>query len=408
MGGVSIREVQEMDACDPLAAIRQRFDLPVGISYFDGHSLGPLAANARSRVDQVVAEEWGVRLIRSWNEANWIHAPQRIGAKIAPIIGAQADEVIVADSTSVNLFKLIVSAARVSNRPTILTEAGNFHTDVYIAAAAADLSGLRFEAVERSDLPQRISSDTNLVVLTHVHFRDSSRFDMEALTSAARTAGATMIWDLSHSAGAVPLRLNEDGVELAVGCGYKYLNGGPGAPAFLYVARHLQERLISPLAGWMGHVAPFEFANQYEPASGIDRFLAGTPPILSMAALEAGVEAFDGIELDQLWAKSAAMFDLFVALADERCPELECISPRGAEQRGSHIAFRHPRAFQVCQALIEEGVIGDFRAPDVIRFGLTPLYLGLKDVWHAVAQCEEILSTGKWQDERFQSRSKVT
>jgi kynureninase len=401
-------DVQAKDISDPLGSFRGRFHLPEGLSYFDGHSLGALPLQASPAIQDVVQQQWGERLIRSWNEAGWIDAPQRIGAKIAPIIGAEPDEVIVADSTSVNLFKLVVAAAKLSDRPTILTEAGNFHTDLYIAAAAANLLGLRFESVERSAIPRRIDSDTNLVLLTHVHFRNSERFDMHELTSSARKAGAKVIWDLSHSAGAVPLRLAEEGVELAVGCGYKYLNGGPGAPSFLYVARHLQERLSSPLPGWMGHSAPFDFLDEYEPATGVSRFLAGTPPILSMAGLEAGVETFAGCDMDQIWAKSAALFELFASLAEERCPELECITPSGASQRGSHIAFRHPSAGQLCQALIEVGTIGDFRAPDVIRFGLTPLYLRFADVWHAVEQCASILHTERWREDRFQVRAKVT
>ncbi len=401
-------DVQALDASDALRSFRGRFRLPEGVSYFDGHSLGPLPVKSVPTVHQLVEQQWGERLIRSWNEAGWIDAPQRIGAKIAPIIGARADEVIVADSTSVNLFKLLVAAAKLSERSTILTEAGNFHTDVYIAAAAANLMGLRFEAVERSELPGRIGSDTNLVVLTHVHFKNSERYNLKNLTSAARDAGARVIWDLSHSAGAVPLRLSEDGVELAVGCGYKYLNGGPGAPAFLYVARHLQERLASPLPGWMGHSAPFDFLDDYQPAPGMSRFLAGTPPILSMAGLETGVETFQGADMDEVWAKSTGLFDLFRQLANQHCPELECITPSSTEDRGSHIAFRHSNAFQLCQALIDVGIIGDFRAPDVIRFGLTPLYLRFADVWNAVEHCAAIFASGRWSEDRFRRRARVT
>ncbi len=404
----TLDDVQALDASDPLASFRRRFLLPEGVRYFDGHSLGPLTTGALPAVHQLVLHQWGERLIRSWNEADWIGAPQRIGAKIAPIIGARSDEVIVADSTSVNLFKLLVAAAKLSNRSTILTEAGNFPTDVYIATAAADLMGLRLEAVDRSEIVKRMGQDTNLVLLTHVHFRDSERFDMKDLTIAAREAGARIVWDLSHSAGAVPLQLAEDGVDFAVGCGYKYLNGGPGAPAFLYVARDLQERLTSPLPGWMGHSAPFEFAEDYLPAAGMSRFLAGTPAILSMAALEAGVDTFSGIKMDQLWAKSSMLFDLFSTMISDRCGELECITPEDPLRRGSHIAFRHPQAFQLCQALIEAGIIGDFRAPDVIRFGLTPLYLKFEDVWHAVEQCVAILATEQWRADRFQMRARVT
>lgn len=404
----TLDNAQQLDAADPVRELRGRFHLPDGVRYFDGHSLGPLPKQAGPMLEQLVERQWGERLIRSWNEAGWIEAPRRVGAKIAALIGAKADEVIVADSTSVNLFKLLGAAAQMSDRRTILTEAGNFQTDVYVAGGVADLLGLRLEVADRADIIDRIGPDTSLVLLTHVHYRTAERFDMERITSLAREAGALVLWDLSHSAGAVPLQLGEDGVELAVGCGYKYLNGGPGAPAFLYVAEHLQERLSSPLRGWMGHADPFAFADAYVPAPGIDRFLAGTPPILSLAALEAGIDAFAGVHMETLWSKSVALFDAFAALVEDRCPELVCISPKHASARGSHIAFRHPSAFQICQALIERGVVGDFRAPDVIRFGLTPLYLGYEDVWVAVEECADVLRTGQWREERFRVRSKVT
>lgn len=404
----TLHDVRALDASDPLRSVRNRFRLPEGVHYFDGHSLGPLSSEVQPALDHLIEHQWGNRLIRSWNEAGWIEAPARIGAKIAPLIGAQADEVIVADSTSVNLFKLLAAAAKLSDRTTILTEAGNFHSDLYVAEGAAELLGLRLEAVDRSQVAERIGPDTNLVLLTHVHFMSSERFNMRDLTSAAHEAGARIVWDLSHSAGAVPLQLGVDGVELAVGCGYKYLNGGPGAPAFLYVARHLQQQLVSPLRGWMGHSAPFDFADDYDPAPGVARFLAGTPPILGMAALEAGIDTFRDADIDSIWAKAVALFDLFWTLAHDLCPELVCVTPREASRRGSHIAFRHPAAFQLCQALIERGVIGDFRAPDVIRFGLSPLYLRFEDVWHAVEQCASILRSGDWRDSRFQVRARVT
>jgi kynureninase len=359
----------------------------------------------------MVREQWGEQLIRSWNSRGWIDAPQRVGAKIARLIGARENEVIVADSTSVNLFKLIVAAADLApERRTILSEAGNFHTDLHIASGAAELSGRTLEIVERGEIDAALDADTALLLLTHVHFKAGFRFDMAAVTARAKAAGAFTLWDLSHSAGAVPLHLNRDGAEFAVGCGYKYLNGGPGAPAFLYVAEHLQERLVSPLRGWMGHAAPFAFTDDYLPAPGIARFLAGTPPVLAMAALESGVDAFEGVSMEQLWAKSIALFDLFAALVGERCAGhgLDCISPRAPEKRGSHISFRHPHAFEICQALIADGVIGDFRAPDVARFGLTPLYLGFEDVWEAVERLRVILETGRWREPRFAVRGKVT
>ena len=404
----TLDQVRALDAADPLRSCRARFHLPEGIIYLDGNSLGPLPRAAPARQREVVEREWGESLIRSWNAHDWIGAPQRVGAKIARLIGARPEEVIVADSTSVNLFKLLVAAARLSERPVLLSEAGNFHTDLHIASGVAELTGLRLELSPRSEVEGRIGGDTNLLLLTHVHYKTAERFDMAAVTGRAREAGAFTVWDLSHSVGAVPLHLNRDGVEFAVGCGYKYLNGGPGAPAFLYVAESLQERLTSPLRGWMGHAQPFAFTDDYVPARGIDRFMAGTPPMLSLIALESGVEAFEGVSMEELWAKSVALFDAFHGLVEERCPELVCISPRAPEQRGSHISYRHPHAFELCQALIADGVIGDFRAPDVIRFGLTPLYLGFEEIWQAVDILARIMAEERWREPRFAVRSKVT
>ena len=405
----ALNQARALDAADPLRALRDRFVLPGGIIYLDGNSLGALPVATVQRQREIVEGEWGRSLIRSWNDHRWIEAPARIGAGIAPLIGAKPHEVIAADSVSVNIFKLLTAAAALApERREILSEASNFHTDLHVASGAAELMGMNLRVVERGALEAAIGPDTNLVLLTHVHFKAGYRFDMAALTARAKAAGARVIWDLSHSAGAVPLRLNADGAELAVGCGYKYLNGGPGAPAFLYVAEHLQEQLLPTLCGWMGHSAPFAFHDHYEPAPGIARFLVGTPPMLSLLALETGVESFDGVDMDAVWAKSVALFDLFAELAAEQCPGLDCISPAEPERRGSHISFRHPHAFELCQALIEAGVIGDFRAPDVIRFGLTPLYLGFEDVWTAVERLLDILATERWRDPRFAVRGKVT
>lgn len=407
---IDLGTARARDAADPLRGCRERFALPDGILYLDGNSLGVLPRATIARQQEVVARQWGDSLIRSWNEHGWIDAPQRVGAKIARLIGAKPYEVIVADSVSVNLFKLIVAAAALApDRPLLLSESGNFHTDLHIASGAAEcVPGLRLEVVARDQLDSRIGDALNLLLLTHVHFKAGYRFDMAEVTARARDAGARTLWDLSHSVGAVPLHLNRDGAELAVGCGYKYLNGGPGAPAFLYVAEHLQDKLVSPLRGWMGHAAPFAFTDDYVPAPGIARFLAGTPSILALSSLESGVDAFEGVEMAALWTKSIALFDLFAARMAERCPELSCISPVEPERRGSHISFRHPNAFEICQALIADGVIGDFRAPDVIRFGLTPLYLGFEDVWQAIERLRAILESGRWREARFAVRGKVT
>ena len=409
---MTLDEVRALDAADPLRPLRERFFIPDGLIYLDGNSLGVLPKATAERQREVIEQEWGVSLIRSWNEHGWIDAPQRIGAKIARLIGAKPNEVIVADSVTVNLFKLITAASALSpDRPVLLSEAGNFHTDLHVASGAVEaVPNMRLEIRPRGEVEGAIGPETNLLLLTHVHYKSGARFDMAGVTARAKAAGARTIWDLSHSAGAVRLELNRDGAELAVGCGYKYLNGGPGAPAFLYVAEHLQEQMVPLLRGWMGHSAPFDFTDDYIPGQGVARFLAGTPPMLSMTALESGIESFDGVNMAQLWEKSAALFDLFARLVEERCGShgLQCISPPEADRRGSHISFRHDHAFEICQALIAEGVIGDFRAPDVVRFGITPLYLGYEDIWTAVDRLARILDSGSWREPRFSVRGKVT
>jgi kynureninase len=406
--GLTLAEARAADAADAIRPWRERFHLPEGLIYLDGNSLGPMPKAAAARQRDLVEREWGEGLIRGWNAHGWIDAPQRIGAKLAPLIGAKPDEAIVADSTSVNLFKLLAAGARLSGRKVILTEAGNFPTDQHIAEGVADLLGLELERAPRGEVEARIGTDTAILLLTHVHYKSGERWDIAAVTARAKAAGALTVWDLSHSAGAVPVDLGAAGAELAVGCGYKYLNGGPGAPAFLFIAEALQERLVSPLRGWMGHAEPFAFTDDYVPATGIGRFLAGTPPILGLAALESGLDAFEGVSLERLWAKSIAMFDVFYGLVEARCPALSCISPRDPDRRGSHISFAHPHAFEICQALIAADVIGDFRAPDVIRFGLTPLYVGFEEIWHAVDRMADIFDTESWRDPRFAVRGKVT
>ncbi len=409
MAILTLDEARARDAADPLRPFRTRFRLPEGVIYLDGNSLGALPEAAAARVAAVVADEWGHSLIRSWNDHDWIGAPQRIGGKIARIVGARENEVVVADSTSVNLFKLIVAAAELSpDRPEILTELGNFPTDLHVARRAAELVGGRLRAVETAALIDAIVPETGVIVLTHVHYRTGYRHDMPAVTALAAARGARVIWDLSHSVGAVPLDLAGTGAELAIGCGYKYLNGGPGAPAFLYVATALQSGLVSPIAGWMGHATPFAFGDDYAPAPGVDRFLAGTPPLLSLLALEVGVDLMLEADAQAVWTKSCALFDLFAALMAERCPDLTLVSPTDSARRGSHIAFAHPEACAIVQALIARGVIGDFRAPDVARFGLTPLYFGFEDVWRAVDILAGILASGEWREPQFSQRGRVT
>lgn len=407
---ITLAEARARDAGDPLRAFRDRFALPHGIIYLDGNSLGALPRATIAGQRDAVERQWGEGLVRSWNDAGWIDAPARIGAKIAGLIGAGADEVIVADSTSANLFKLLVAAATLApDRPEILSEAGNFPTDLHIADGVARLlPGRRLRVVAPEAVEAAIGANTAVVLLTHVHYKSAARRDMAAVTARAAAAGARTLWDLSHSVGAVPLDLGRDGVELAVGCGYKYLNGSPGAPAFLYAARALHDRLASPLSGWMGHAAPFAFTDDYAPGPGMARFLCGTPPMLSLIALETGVDLMREADRDLLWEKSCALFDLFADLAARRCPQLTLASPRDPARRGSHIAFVHSHAHEIVQALIERGVVGDFRAPDVARFGLTPLYLGHEDIWRAVDILAEVLATEAWRDPRHARRSTVT
>lgn len=406
-------DVAALDAADPLAPVRDHFTLPEGIIYLDGNSLGALPTQTPERVARVVHDEWGTGLIRSWNSADWIGAPQRVGAKIAQLIGAQAHEVVVADSTSVNLHKLIVAALGAQGgRRTVLSEPGNFPTDLYmVETAIATLgAGHRLELAPRDTLVSRITDDTALVLLTHVHYKTADLYDMAAVTAAAHAKGALVLWDLSHSVGAVPLDLDGCHADLAVGCGYKFLNGGPGAPAFLFVAERHHATLRSPLGGWMGHARPFAFVDEYEPAAGIARFLCGTPPILAVAALESGVDMHLELDRPAVYAKSRALASLLIEQVQSRCAAygVELVGPPAGAPRGSHVSVRHPHGYAVMQALIARGVIGDFRAPDIMRFGLTPLYLRFADVARAVDILEEVLRTEAWRAPEYQVRHAVT
>jgi kynureninase len=403
-------EALARDAADPLGHMRARFLLPEGLFYLDGNSLGPLPAHTPALIADAVTRQWGRDLIRSWNTADWIGAPQRIGAKIAPLIGAAPHEVIVADSVSVNLFKLLAAALALRpGRATILTEPGNFPTDLYIAnGLAATIPGVRVQAVDLADIPAALGSDVAVLLLTHVHYKSAHRRDMAGLTAAAHAAGALVLWDLSHSAGAVAFDLNGAGADLAVGCGYKYLNGGPGAPSFLFAAERHHAAIATPLTGWLGHAAPFAFVDDYKPAPGMTRFLAGTPPMLSMLALEAGVDMFADVDMHAVEAKSRTLGDLLIAHLAKTAPDLVLASPRDPAQRGSHLVFRHPHAYEICQCLIERGVVGDFRAPDLWRAGLTPLTLSHAEVWDAASIVGDVMATRAWDEPRFRVRARVT
>ena len=403
-------EARELDASDPLAFARKRFRLPNGVIYLDGNSLGALPAAAPSALADTAERQWGDDLIASWNNHEWIDWPTKIAARLAPIVGAKPTELLIADSTSVCLFKLLVAAARARpGRRTIISQKRNFPTDLYVAQGLAEMLGLELKALDPDEIIPAIDSDTAVVTVTHVDYRSAAFYDMRAVNEAVRTAGALVVWDLSHSAGAVELDLNAAGSELAIGCGYKYLNGGPGAPAFLYVAEGMQDELQNPLQGWMGHAEPFAFVDDYRPAKGILKFLTGTPSILALAALDAGLRSFDGIAMRDLAAKSRSLSKLFVFEVEARCGgEVRLESPRDPAQRGSHVVFGHPEGYAVMQALIARGVIGDFRAPDLMRFGFAPLYNSHVEMIHAAEILEKILATREWDQPRFRQRAKVT
>jgi kynureninase len=396
-------EVRAWDAADPLAPFRDRFALPEGLIYLDGNSLGALPKATAARLRNVIEREWGESLIRSWNDADWVGAPRRVGAKIARLIGAEEDEVVVADSTSICLFKLLM-AMGAAREGAILAENDNFPTDAHVAHRVAQLLGRNYRPTRRDRIAEALTGDVAAAVLTHVDYRTARRHDMAALNAR----GVPIVWDLSHSVGAVPLDLKRDGASLAVGCGYKFLSGGPGAPAFLYVARELQARLESPIAGWWGHRAPFDFSCEFEPAPDIARFLSGTPAILGLLALESGVDLMLEADAEARWEKSVRLHDLFATRIAAFCPDLERVTSEKAAQRGSHIAFRHPNALAIVRALIAHDVIGDFRTPDIARFGLTPLTLRYEDVWKATEVISRVMAGGAWRDPRFQSGGPVT
>ncbi|MGC1407900.1 MAG: kynureninase [Acetobacteraceae bacterium] len=397
-----------LDRDDELAAFRELFVLPDGVIYLDGNSLGPLPKATRTHVVEVLEQEWGQSLIRSWTEHGWIDLQFRIGEKIGYLIGGAAGTTVVADSTSVNLFKLL--AAALHHRPgrkVILTEEGNFPSDLYVAQGLTALLHDGHEVRAVPEVAAAIDEQIAVLMLTHVNYRSGAMHDMAALTRAAHAAGALVLWDLSHSVGAVPLRLDADEVDFAVGCGYKYINGGPGSPAFLYVAKLLQDDLRLPLTGWLGHAEPFAFESGYRPASGIARTVVGTPPILSLAALEVGIDIALDAPMRLVRAKSLRLAEMFIALM-ERESEFRLLTPREPARRGGQVAISHSDGYAIMQALIERGVIGDFRAPNVLRFGLAPLYLRYVDVWDAVAMLRDVMRSEAWRDARFLQTWSVT
>ncbi len=402
----------DRDAADPLGAARDRFSLPDGVIYLDGNSLGALPVAAAAAVRHAVDQQWGEDLIGSWNKHGWIGLPQKVGGKIARLIGAEADEVVAADSVSVNLFKLAAAAVGAQGgRHVVLTEGGDFPTDLYILQGLAGMMPqVELGVVTPGGIEAALDDRVALVLLSHVHYRSGAVRDMAGLSAAIRAAGALSLWDLSHSAGVLDVDLNRDGADLAAGCGYKYLSGGPGAPAYLFVAKRHQAALRNPLSGWMGHARPFDFVEDYAPAPGIDRWLCGTPPILSLTALDSALDAFGGVDMAAARTKAGALGNLFIERVEARCvgKGLALASPREAATRGGQVSFTHPHGWAVMQNLIARGVIGDFRAPDVIRFGFAPLYTRHADVWDAVEVLGQILDSESWREPRYQTVVAVT
>ena len=414
------------DTIDPLRGLRNKFDLPENLIYLDGNSLGVMPRSAPGRIAQVVTQEWGSDLIQSWNKHGWFQMPGKVGDKIARLIGAGPGEVVATDSTSVNLFKVLSAAMNLAatdapQRKRIVSERSNFPTDLYIAEALCKQHGLELVLVEPEEIAASLTAEVAILMLTHVNYRTGAMHDMAAVTAAAHAEGILTVWDLAHSAGAVPVNLTAAKADFAVGCGYKYLNGGPGAPAFVWVNPHHADRFWQPLAGWWGHVAPFAFTPDYQPAPGIARYQCGTQPVISLAALECGVDTvLDAAPLggmEALRAKSLALTDLFIQLVEERCEghDLGLATPRVHALRGSQVSLtRNQGAYAIVQALIARGVIGDYRAgdgechKDILRFGFTPLYIGFADVWNAVEQLKQVLESGEWRRPEFNQKHAVT
>ncbi len=407
----AVHRAEQLDAEDPLARVRDRFVLPDGLVYLDGNSLGALGVSVPAAVGDVVQEQWGQSLVQSWNSHDWWDAPARVGARIAGLVGAAAHEVVVADSTSVNMFKVLVAAARLrSGRSTMVVEAGNFPADLYIGDAVADLLGMTMRRVDPLDIGSSLDEDVAVVSLSHVDYRTGRAYDMAGITKAVHDAGAVVVWDLSHSAGALVVSLDDCGVDFAVGCGYKYLNGGPGAPAYVMAAERHHATMRSPLPGWTGHARPFAMEGTYEPAPGIDAMRCGTPPVLSLLALESALGAFDGLTMAQVRARSLSLTAMFLELADEHLASrgFGVVTPRREEERGSQVSLSHPDAYGVVQALAARGVVGDFRHPDIVRLGFAPLYVRHVDVVVAMRHLVEAVDSGEHRDDRWRVRTTVT
>ncbi len=403
-----------MDAADPLAGYRQEFDLPEGTIYLDGNSLGALPRRVVARMQRAITQEWGKGLIRSWNEADWYLAPQRAGAAIARLIGAEADEVIACDSTSVNLYKVLIAAMKMRpGRRVVISELGNFPTDVYVSARVAEMHDLDLRCVEPEAVLDAIAAagaDLAMVHLTQVNFKTGRVYDMAAITKAAQAQGGVAIWDLAHSAGTLQVEINACNADFAVGCGYKYLNGGPGAPAFVFAAKRHHAELYQPIAGWHGHATPFAFGHDYAPDPGIARMMVGTASQLGLIALETALSVFDGVDMGQLRRKGSALGDLFIRLVDQELGAhgFGLASPRDGAKRGSQVSLTHPQGYAIMQAVIERGAVGDFRAPDILRFGFAGLYVTFADIWDAIAILREVMDQRLWDQPVYKAVKAVT
>ncbi|MES2145670.1 MAG: kynureninase [Pseudomonadota bacterium] len=393
------------------AATRALFDLPDGITYLDGNSLGPLPRSAAARVASCVTDEWGRLLIRGWNKASWMDQPARLGDRIGRLIDAVPGTVVMGDTLSIKVYQALASALEMNPaRRVILSDTGNFPSDLYMAEGLCRTlgAGYRLKTVAPEDVLSAIDDSVAVTLITEVDYRTGRRHDMAAITARAREMGTLTVWDLAHSAGAFAVDVTGAGVDFAVGCTYKYLNSGPGGPAFIYVAPRHAEAARPALSGWLGHEAPFAFDLTYRPGAGIERMRVGTPPVLQMAALEAALDVWDQVDLDDLRARSLSLQDQFIAGVEERIPGLTLATPRPHPLRGSQVSFRHPQGYAIMQALIAEGVIGDFRSPDILRFGITPLYIDQDDIARAVDVLARIMASGAWDRPEFHHRAKVT
>lgn len=390
---------------------KELFHLPEGVIYLDGNSLGPLPKGASERATHVITQEWGGELIRAWNSADWISLPRKVGDRIAPLIGAGAGTIATGDTLSIKVYQALAAALKMRpDRRVILSDARNFPTDLYMAQGLIETLGSDYELLTPApeDVAANITEDVAVVMLTHVDYRSGRLHDMKSITAKAQAAGAVMIWDLAHSAGALPLDLAGSNAEFAVGCTYKYLNGGPGAPAFIYARSDLVEEIEPALAGWMGHAAPFAMDPTYRPAMTTERLRVGTPPIVQLALLDAALDAWDGVDMADIRTASQALCETFISEVEARCPMLTLASPRDADARGSQVSFGFENGYAVVQALIDKGVIGDFRAPNIMRFGFTPLYIDKDDVVRAAEILQEVMDTELWRDEKYHQVSKVT